>query len=237
MARSQAPEIPEVPELTGLPVTVAGGLCAAQWCGAYTSTAWRGVAAAPEPVFAVAFGADAHGVRWLKSAPSWGNAVLVEVVHWPTKTGHEGSVLLKSLVWPPARAARTWEEIWNRRAGTAPPDGEIQVPDLGVLAALHVWGGDLDTPETWPVPTIEGATGRLLPLLHLTGTSAIRIDLLVIPRRLLRVGRCKIWRLKPRYRDAVPEPLRHLLCFGRVGCWPPGRSLNQRYGRPPFTPS
>lgn len=230
MSRIQAPQIPEVPELTGVPITVKGDLGATQWCSAYWPTAWRGLAVASEPVLAVAFGTDAEGLRWAKSCPSWGNAVALEVVHGSYGERHQVRVGLGSLVWPPVRISRSWDEIRDRAWGIRPADGEIQVPDLGWSTSLSLAGEGIDDPGTWPLQQIEGATGLLLPLLHLTGASAIRIDLLVLPRRLLRVGRCKIWRLKPRHRAAVPEPLRHVLCFGRAGRWPPARSTNQRYG-------
>jgi len=227
----QAPEIPEVPALTGLPVTVKGELSAARWCSAYWPTAWRGFAVASEPVLALAFGTDAEGVRWAKSCPSWGNAVALEVVHGPYGDRHQVMVGLGSVVWPPVRVSRSLDEIRDRAWGIRPADGEIQVPDFGWSTSLSLTGEGIEDPRAWPLGRIEGWTGRLLPLFRLAGASAIRIDLLVLPRRLLRVGRCKIWRLKPRHRDAVPEPLRHLLCFGRAGRWPPERSLNQRYSQ------
>jgi len=236
MARLESPEIPQVPSLTGLPVTVKGDRCAAEWYRAAFPEAWRGFAVASEPVLALAFAASAAGVRWVKSGPAWGNAVAIEIVHGPYAAWHDAHVRLDSLVWPPVREARDWEEASRRAQGVVPADGEIQVPDGYGHHTLQARGQGIEDPSTWPLQRMEGETGRLLPLLHLEGASPIRLDLLVLPRRALRVGRCRIWKLKPRYRDAVPEPLRHVLSFGRAGSWPPQRWPNQRYGGTPRTP-
>lgn len=222
-------ELPEVASLRGVPVTLQSDVAPSAEGRADRSQVWRGVAVAEKALLAVAFLTDARGSRWVKSHPSWGNAVLFEVS--AVRGGGQLSVSLAigSYVWPPARAG-TWDEIRQRSSGTSLPRGEIQVP-RSCGWAMYLNGHARPAATTLDVPgqPVRAETGRPARLLTVAGEEPLTLDLLLLPRHRVRVGRLKIWHLRRRHRAAIPEPLRHVLSFGRTGRWPPRRTSNHRY--------
>jgi hypothetical protein len=216
--------------LAGLPVTIEGGASTPYWGDAARTSAWRGVAHSTERVVAIAFMTTARGTSWLKSRRSWGNAVFVEIGRSGDSESAHLLLTLGSWVWPDVREG-TFEELSARWTGTVPVDGEIQVPLLkwgwGHCASVPVWG--CDDPATSVPRRLDGETGQIVSLLSVPAAS-ISVDLLVLPRREIRGRRLQIWGLKRRCRDDVPEPLRHVLSFGRSGVWPPDRRKGQKYG-------
>lgn len=213
-----------------MPVTVEGGPSAPSWGDVDRTSAWRGVAHAEEHVVAIAFVTTPQGTRWFKSRRSWGNAVFVEIGRSGDSRSAQLLLTLGSWVWPDAREG-TSEELLARSRGTLPASGEIQVPLLAWgwrhFASVPVCG--CDDPATSIPRYLGGDTGRFIRLLSVPSGS-IAIDLLVLPRREIRARRLQIWSLKRRCRNDVPEPLRHVLTFGRHGTWPPERRKGQRYG-------
>ncbi len=95
----------------------------------------------------------------------------------------------------------------------------------------HIGGGVGRPPS--PIETHPSSqpceTGGFVRLFAAGGTPPLTVDLLLIPRRMVRVGRLHIWHLRRPHQPLVPEPLRHLLSFGRSGRWPPRRTANHRY--------
>lgn len=221
--------LPEAACLRGVIATLREAPCAPHWGRAHLTEAWRGIAAGEEPLVAVAFLTDAHGPRWIKSQPSWGNALYLELGTYANEHGLGVSLSLASYVWPPAREG-TIDEIRMRSMGTVPPEGEIQVP-LAWGGANHIGGSTGGPPATiaWPPSLQRCETGSLVRLLADAGTPPLTLDLMLLPRRMVRVGRLKIWHLRRRYQPLVSEPLRRLLSFGRGGPWPPRPTANQRY--------
>lgn len=213
----------------GLPVVVEGGPTTPHWGDVARTSAWRGIARSTERVVAIAFVTTARGTSWLKSRRSWGNAVFVEIARSGDARGAHLLLTLGSWVWPDVREG-TFDEVSARSPGVVPVDGEIQVPLLtwgwAHRASVPVWG--CDDPATSAPRRVEGETGRLVRLMTVP-VAPITVDLLVLPRREIRARRLQIWSLKRRCRDVVPEPLRHVLCFGRQGAWPPVRRKGQAY--------
>ena len=218
------------PCLSGVPVTLEGGPCTPSWQSGSAELAWRGVGHGPERLVAIAFLTTSLGTRWLKSRRSWGNALFMEI-HLPYRaTAGHLFLSLASWVWPEVRKGN-WDELGARGRGVLPADGEVQVPVLewGWVNGMSapVWNCDL--PASSIPPRMVGETGTPLRVLRVPAAS-LALDLLFLPRREIRARPCGIWGLKRRCRDEVPEPLRHVLCFGRHGTWPPERKKGQRYG-------
>jgi len=219
---------PRVERLAAVPVTLKGGPL--RGAGAAQGSAWRGVAHAAEPLVAVAFLTTPRGKTWVKSRRCWGNAVLVEIGLYGDPTAGHLRITLAPRVWPEVREG-TSEEVLLRARGAVPPAGEVQVPIDG-------WWWQRQTSEpVWGCPhphevidrRFEVATGVAVRTMA-AAEAGIAVDLLFLPRRETRTRRLGIWSLKTRCRDEVPEPLRHVLCFGRSGRWPPERRNGQRYG-------
>ena len=216
--------------LGGVPVVLQGGPSASCWGVTGKTSSWRGVAHADEPVAAIAFATTRRGTTWVKSKLAWGNAVFLEVGRFGDAEAAQFRLTLGSWVWPEVRPG-TPAELSARWQGLMPPDGEIQVPVLewgwSHSTLIPAWGcGD---PATEIPRRVTGGTGRLIRVLS-TVAASITVDLLVLPRRELRSRRLQNWALNRRSRDTVPEPLRHVLSFGRVGRWPPEVKRGQRYG-------
>lgn len=215
--------------LAGRPVVIEGGPSTPCWGSPSHTSAWRGIAHSPERIVGILFVTTPQGTSWLKSRRSWGNAVFVEVGRSGDSASAHLLLTLGSWVWPDVREG-TFEELSARSMGTIPVEGEIQVPLLAWgwrnFASAPVWG--CDEPATAIPRRLDGETGRLVRLLSLPA-AAIAVDLLLLPRREIQARRLAIWSLKKRCRDEVPEPLRHVLCFGRHGAWPPERHRGQTY--------
>ena len=221
---------PGVDRLAGVPVTLEGGPCVPSWGDAARTSAWRGVAHARERLVAVAFVTTSVGTAWVKRRRSWGNAGLVETGRAGDADAAQLLLTLGSWVWPEPREG-TPEELCARSRGVVAEGGEVQVPVLTwgwrMHASFPVRG--CEAPARAVPDRMEGETGRIIRALG-EPSAMLAIDLLFLPRREVRARRSQIWSLKRRCRDDVPEPLRHVLCFGRSGHWPPERRTGQRYG-------
>lgn len=221
-------ELPEASCLQGVSARVTGGLAMPHWGRAYLTHGWRGVAVGEEALVAIAFLTDANGTRWAQSLPGWGNAVYLEVgcTAWDLLT--RASLTIGSYVWPPVREG-SLEEISERSRGTRLPGGEIQTPvRWGWTSHLNGHAGPSEA-TALPPAAVDGETGRLLRFFAIGGDSPLTLDLLLVPRRLVRVHRLRIWHLRRRYQAGVPEPLRRVLSFDRAGAWPPQIKGNHRY--------
>ena len=204
----------------GVPVVVEidGGRSKGE--GLLRRATWTAVAHAPEPLRGIAVARGAGEGQWARSLHSWGPAIWTEVRSDDIEGGRSDA-RIASQAWPILQTLGHGEAFRRLLAGRQLDESTAVPHELGWHHSIDGFDLRLQGLAEEPRRRLETETGLPTKLLEFGGEHPFRLDLLLLPRRLTRTRRQKLWHVRPRHRSQIPHPWFPVLTHGRRGTWPP----------------